>query len=79
VIESVSRQQLQADRRPSCAIILSHIAFACFAISSFNTTPPDFSFLLQKKKKTKSSSMAAPGVEIAGVVSGTSFCMAKGE
>jgi hypothetical protein len=40
---------------------------------------PDFSFLLQKKKKTKSSSMAAPGVAIAGVVSGTSFCMAKGE
>jgi hypothetical protein len=33
VLESVSRQQLRADRRPSCAIILSQIAFACFAIS----------------------------------------------
>jgi hypothetical protein len=27
---------------------------------------PDFSVLLQKEKKIKSSSMAAPGVEIAG-------------
>jgi hypothetical protein len=33
---------------------------------SFNTTPPDFSVLLQKEKKIKSSSMAAPEVEIAG-------------